>query len=589
MCGHTVGRSAQLYGRFFGDLGLALSKINDGMKEKGKGKAAQEDSKGPASPPSRVDSSQTPPGSVMESVEALEAMFERKTGLKSWRFLSSLAWVLTPGGKADEKLRIGRRNSKAVFAYFDPRGGAFHTISIRKDSDRADIAKADLHTVSFNKPYNRLPLENGGSSVGQSFRTFLKGLFILKSHSRGFVVSIDVRAFGKMADHVMGKSVSNKDKALQSPSGTSEPLELPSYLQSMEHDWTSRTMSQISQHSKFLTTQSTLPGLSAHEARPKPLRPEQVSPSLTTTSRNPSMTSLPESSTKKLAVSPSTQPSPASLGSGWTPVNVAFLHSWHLLQNPDLNTISRTSPNLGVNRLSPTPSDEADTKSDVKKCIVSSGAKLADSRSRKTIYANSDTINVEIPQTKEEDTQTVLESGDSSPSPGDASLLLEYKDTLYSLSKRIEARQSYLQAIAGYSAKLLAIEQSLAELKVKEFQRCKQIYCELAHSTARDLEDTAKSGDIYEMLNRRRHEEHENILAYRAEIGTFREKMQSTHKATLEVKGAVEKQVQELSDKIKEQETKKRKLQVDGGFALGAAFAEKDGSGSENSKRRRTG
>lgn len=189
--GHT--RTSPLEPRllFLSGLGLAIENCEDDrpLKAKRKTVADQSDALGPSR---RISMTSTSQG---HSVQEIKAKLQEKFGHHIPPHFNNLVWVPTKMKGASETLKIGKRNDRGVFAYFDQQA-ANHMHQIRiQEVNGQEIIKKDLNTIQFFEPFSRLKFSDDNKTFAQGYRSYLKGCFALHGHAQNDKVQIDLKAF----------------------------------------------------------------------------------------------------------------------------------------------------------------------------------------------------------------------------------------------------------------------------------------------------------------------------------------------------------------------------------------------------------
>jgi len=133
---------------------------------------------------------------------AIEEVLWERFGTGTLSYLDHLRWAPTTTKGASEKLKIGTRMNRPVFAFFDPKASPssqLNIIQVNADGDEQLITKAMMHTIAYFKPFSYLEINDQVTTRAQKLRTFLKGCFALRGHSDGQRASIDLDSFARTA------------------------------------------------------------------------------------------------------------------------------------------------------------------------------------------------------------------------------------------------------------------------------------------------------------------------------------------------------------------------------------------------------
>jgi len=212
--GHTRDVALRPRSTVNGALRQALLDVERGAARKGKGKtdvsASPNDAKraGSSSLGQRVDSHGPKQGHYRHEIE--EVLWER-FGTGTLPYLDHLRWTPTTTKGAVERLKIGTRMDRPVFAFFDPKASPSNQINILQvnaDGDKQPITKTMMHSIAYFKPFSYLEINSQVTMRAQKLRTFLKGCFALRGHSDGQLASIDLDSFARTAQKFADKGFS---------------------------------------------------------------------------------------------------------------------------------------------------------------------------------------------------------------------------------------------------------------------------------------------------------------------------------------------------------------------------------------------
>jgi len=200
--GHTHEKALKPRALFRVGLITALQQYEQTVLVKGKGRLLARAASAPWSNGKKI----TVPAETEKGhhVEDVRSHLQKKLGVQTLSYINSLGWAPSCLPGAPERLRIGTRCNTTVFATFNPHAPFAQQLSIiqyGKNRLRIEIQRAGMASVEYDKPYSYLELAGKDTPVAQTkalaqiLRTYLKGLFVLRGHSDGQRIAIDLPSF----------------------------------------------------------------------------------------------------------------------------------------------------------------------------------------------------------------------------------------------------------------------------------------------------------------------------------------------------------------------------------------------------------
>jgi hypothetical protein len=242
--GHTKDASMRMHSAVFVGLRKALSDIKQGTEENGKGKDMAKSAPliQPSAQQKLVSGDSHPKAREGHRIEAVQAELLKFFPFDNLPYIHQLKWQPSNTTGSSEKLKIGTRHKRTVFAVLNIHAkSSWQQLRILEGDGTAskdEISKASMSAVKFLEPYSHLKLDDAKPAFAQMLRTFLKGCFILRGHANRQAVSLDLKSFVRKVREIQmsgyevqsGDSESEESSLLRSPPPEMKGLDEVRYI-----------------------------------------------------------------------------------------------------------------------------------------------------------------------------------------------------------------------------------------------------------------------------------------------------------------------------------------------------------------------